>query len=272
MPSRNLIGGALAFALCASSDAAADDVGYVLARQGRWTLQGSAVALEVGAPVAAGARLLVAEPAVGDHVVVVEARSGAVLVAHRCDTARACTVPVVVPAVATAASTEASVAPLLRRVLARLAGEPERYVATISRGSVPLGDAVVSSVDDGVDVAALLAGVPDGGYELRLATLRCRSGASCPARPLTARAGADERPGVLRGAGAGLYQLTVSRPTAGGPPRAVGWILVVPAGERAAVEARRRAGLDLVERWGDAVAAPTRRAFSRALLDALVEP
>ena len=271
-PLRRLI--ACALAIVPGLVAGADEIaGYVLAQRGNWSVQGSRTALTVGAPVAPGARLVAADPAAGDRLVVVDARSGAVLVARQCDFAPGCAAPVVVPGGAGGAERS----PLVRgfeRIVARFASQPDRYVATISRGAGRLPDTILPWAAAGVDLAPALATLPAGRYELRLSTLRCRPGAVCPQRALQTQVDwpAGGGPAIVPSLAPGLYELVAGRPPgATGPPRARGWLLLLPAAEKAEAEERYRAGLALTEAWGEAVDAATKQGVTRALLDALAE-
>ena len=259
--------------LLGPSGQAAEVAGYVLALQGKWSLQGQPTGLVVGAPVASGARLVAASPAAGDHIVVVEAKSGAVLVSRQCDTGRACARPLVVPRPAEARSEGSPVARLLNGILARIAGDPDRYVATLSRGSGRLVDAVLPWSEGGVDLAPVFTGSPAGsGHEIRLTTLQCRAPGGCPQQPLTSRLGgpAGERSTTVQGLAPGLYELVVHRPRGSiGPERVSAWILILPAPQHLRAEEIYRAGVNLAGRWGTDVDAATKQGFLHALLEEL---
>jgi hypothetical protein len=269
---RKLTACALAILVCPCSQAA-DVAGYVLDVQGTWSLQGQRAELMVGAPVAEGARLVAATPTAGDHIVVVEARSGAVLVARHCDTGRACTRPLVVPRPSDAHSEESPVARMLNGIFARIAGDPDRYIATLSRGSAGLVDAVLPWSDDGVDLARVFPGLTAGsGHEVGVTTLQCRGPGACPQQPLTSRIGVPtgERSATIHGLAPGLYEVVVDGPRGPiGPERIRAWILLLPAPQHARAEEIYRAGVDLAERWGTDVDAATRQGFLHALLEEL---
>ena len=252
---------------------AADVAGYVLALQGKWSLQGQPAELLVGAPVAEGARLVAASPAAGDHIVVVEARSGAVLVALHCDTGRACARPLVVPRPSGARSQESPVARLLNGILARIAGDPDRYIATLSRGSAGLADAVLPWSEGGVDLAPVLPGLPAASdHEIVLTTLQCRGPGACPQQPLRSRIGGPtgQRSTTIHGLAPGLYELVVHRPRGSiGPEHLRARILLLPAPQHARAEEIYRAGVGLAERWGTDVDGATRQGFLHALLEEL---
>lgn len=253
--------------LLAPCSLAADVAGYVLAVQGKWSLQGQRAELVVGAPVAQGASLVVASAAAGDHIVVVESRSGAVLVTRQCDTARACARPLVVPRQSEARAPGSPVARLLSGILARIAGDPDRYVTTLSRGSARLVDAVLPWSEGGVELAPVLPGLPAGGdHAIALITLQCRGPGACPQQPLTSPIG-GQRSTTVHGLAPGLYELAVQRSRGSiGPERAPAWILVLPAPQHARAEEAYRAGTGLAERWGTDVDAATKQGFLRALL------
>ena len=256
--------------LLALSSPAADVAGYVLAVQGKWSLQGQRAELVVGAPVAQGASLVAASPAAGDHIVVVESRSGAVLVTRQCDTARACARPLVVPRPAEARPQGSPVARLLNGVLARIAGDPDRYVVTLSRGSARIVDAVLPWSDGGVDLAPVLPVLPAGSdHSIALMTLQCRGPGACPQQPLVSHIGGPtgQQSTTIHGVAPGLYELVVHRPRdALGPERVRAWILLLPAPQHARAEEIYRSGAGLAERWGTEVDAATKQGFLRALL------
>ena len=271
-PMRNLTACTLAILLGPSAQAA-DVAGYVLALQGKWSMQGQRAELVVGAPVAAGARLVAAAPAAGDHIVVVEARTGAVLVSRQCDTGRACARPLLVPQPSGARSEGSAVARMLNGILARIAGDPDRYIATLSRGSGRLVDAVLPWSESGVDLAPVFPGPPAGSeHEIRVTTLQCRGAGGCPQQPLLSRIGgpAGERSTTVQGLAPGLYELVMHRARGSiGPERVSAWILLLPAPQHARAEEIYRAGVDLAGRWGTDVDAATKQGFLHALLEEL---
>lgn len=252
---------------------AADVAGYVLALEGKWSLQGQRAELFVGTPVAEGTRLVDASPAAGDHIVVVAARSGAVLVARHCDTARACARPLVVPRPPDARSEASPVARMLDGILARIAGDPDRYITTLSRGSAGLVDAILPWSEGGVDLAPVFPGLLAGSdHEIGVTTLRCRGPGACPRQPLMSRIGGatGERSTTFHGLAPGLYEVVVEGPRGSiGPERIRARILLLPAMQHPRAEEIYRAGVGLTERWGTDVDAATRQGFLHALLEEL---
>ena len=256
--------------LLAPCSQAADVAGYVLAVQGKWSLQGQPAQLVVGAPVVQGTSLVAASPAAGDHIVVVESRSGAVLVTRQCDTARACARPLVVPRPSEAHDQGSPVARLLNGILARIAGDPDRYITTLSRGSARLVDAVLPWSEGGVDLAPVLPVPPaESDHTIALITLQCRGPGACPQQPLMSHVGGPkgQRSTTVHGLAPGLYELVVHRPRGSiGPERAPAWILLLPAPQHARAEEIYRAGEGLAQRWGTDVDAAIKQGFLRALL------
>lgn len=242
--------------------------GYVLVVDGRWAAQGDATALVVGSPVVAGARLRAKAPVSGDRIVVVEAKSGAVLAARRCDEPRACSSPLVVPALAGNATGTSSLGQLLDRVVTRIAGDPDRYVATISRGPEILSDAILAWSPDSVDLSPALTRLPEGDYELRLVPSGCEMSHDCAPPPVALSwAKSGPAPYALHGLGAGVYTLVVTsrRATPAAHSRR-SWVLLVPEAERASAQTRYDAGVQLVASWGSAVDGEVKKGFLRALL------
>ena len=256
--------------LLAPSSPAADVAGYVLAVQGKWSLQGQRGELVVGAPVAQGASLAAASPAAGDHIVVVESRSGAVLVARQCDTARTCARPLAVPRQSEGGAQGSPVARLLNGILARIAGDPDRYITTLSRGSARLVDAVLPWSEGGVDLAPVLPVPPAASdHTITLITLQCRGPGACPQQPLMSSIGGPrgQQSTTIHVLAPGLYELVVHRPRGSiGPERAGAWILLLPAPQHARAEEIYRAGAGLAQRWGTDVDAAIKQGFLRALL------
>ena len=253
--------------LLAPCSQAADVAGYVLAVQGKWSLQGQPAQLVVGAPVVQGTSLVAASPAAGDHIVVVESRSGAVLVTRQCDTARACARPLVVPRPSEAHDQGSPVARLLNGILARIAGDPDRYITTLSRGSARLVDAVLPWSEDGVDLAPVLPVPPAASdHTITLITLQCRGPGACPQQPRMSHIGGQQST-TIQGLAPGLYELVVHRPRGSiGPERVRAWILLLPPPQHARAEEIYRAGARVAERWGTEVDAATKQGFLRALL------
>ncbi len=269
---RNLTACALAMLLGPCSQAA-DVAGYVLAVQGRWSLQGQPAELVVGAPVVQGASLVAASPAAGDHIVVVEATSGAVLVSRHCDTGRACARPLAVPRPSEARSEGSPVVRMLNAIFARIAGDPDRYITTLSRGSARLVDAVLPWSEAGVDLAPVLPGLPAGSeHAIAVTTLRCRGLGACPQTSLKAGIGGPTGQGstTIHGLSPGLYELVVHRQRGAiGPERVSAWILLLPSSQHARAEEIYRAGVGLAQRWGTDVDAATKQGFLNALLEEL---
>ncbi len=247
----------------------AEIAGYVLVAQGAWSVQGSTSALVVGAPILVGARLTARAPVVGDRIVVVEAKSGAVLAARRCDEPRSCSSPLVVPAPAGSPAVAPSLLQVLDRVIARIAGDPDRYVATISRGPETLSDTVLAWSPDSVDLSPALTRLPVGDYDLRLVPSGCDASRDCaPPNLRLTWTGSGPAGYPLHGLGAGVYMLVVTdrRATLGTRSRR-GAVLLVPEDELTAAKARYDAGVRLVASWGSAVDSDVKKGFLRALLE-----
>jgi hypothetical protein len=251
--------------------ASSDVVGYVLSLDGQWLMRGSDRALVVGAALPADAELVARSAAAGDRIVVVAARSGAVLLSHQCTSAEACRQPIRLQA-ASDGGTRAVLGELMRAVMARLEGEPDRYVATLTRGPARLGDAVLAWQDGAVNLAPVLQQVAAGDWLVGLNRLDCAGRPQCteslgPA-VLAWRPGS---PALVPVAGGepGLYELTLRRRPAGERPELIrrAWVLVAGPSEHAAKAEQFAAALRLTEGWGDAVEPGPRQGFLRALLD-----
>ena len=112
----------------------------------------------------------------------------------------------VVPPPTEARSQGSPVARLLNGILARIAGDPDRYITTLSRGSARLVDAVLPWAEGGVDLAPVLPGLPAGSdHAIALMTLQCRGPGACPQQPLMSHIGGERSttihhlaPGTLR--------------------------------------------------------------------------
>lgn len=262
---------ALLAAVAAAPLVAADDAGYVLAVEGQWLLRGSDRALAVGAALPADAVLVARSAAAGDRIVVVAARSGAVLLSHQCGSAEACRQPIRLQAAADSGA-RALLGDLMRAVMARLEGDPDRYVATLTRGLARLGDAVLAWQDGSVNLAPVLQQVAAGDWLVGLSRLDCAGRPQCteslgPAL-LAWRPGSTALVPVAGGE-PGLYELTLRRRPAGERPELIrrAWVLVAGPAEHAAKAEQFAAAQRLTEGWGDAVDHGPRQGFLRALLD-----
>lgn len=241
---------------------------YVLAVQGTWTVAGRALPLAVGTALPPAARLVVHQPTVDDRIVIVAARSGAVLLAQDCSEPRACRAPLVLPAAPVPASPSWTDA--LRSVMARLEGVPDRYVTTLSRQDAALADAVLPLGKGALELAPVLGALPRGRYAFALQPLDCAGAAPC-AEALQVQ---DWEPGqsvpVPGPASPGVYELRV-RPAAAPAalaPRRARLLLVAGASAAAKVEHYGR-WLALTQAWGDVADAGSRQALLRAVMDEL---
>ncbi|MFO1327946.1 MAG: hypothetical protein U1F56_11360 [Rubrivivax sp.] len=250
----------------AAADAAA--TGYVVALQGHWTLQGQGRALAVGAALPLPAQLVVQAPLAGDRIVVVAARSGALLAERTCADGADCRAPLAVAAPAANAPAP-SWAASLARVMARLESAPDRYVATLSRQEASLPDQALVPMDGRVDLAPALATLPAGRYELQLAGADCDAASGCGAPPQVV----DWRPGQpltwLAALPPGVHELRLRPAGRSAAPWRRARVLLLREGDAAARLAQLRDWSQAVRGWGDAVDAAARRSLLRALMDEL---
>ena len=239
---------------------AAEPAGYVLEVHGRWTTEGTPVTVGLGLPP--GARLTVAAAQPGDRVVVVDARTAAVLATRQCEPARVCS-PLVLPRGKEAA---APLDELLGRLLARIGGDPDRYVATLSRGPMALHSAVLPVADGAADLAPLLGRLHEGA-EVRLRALHCGTAGACPEGPLERRVDSDGA-ARLHGVSPGLYELTLRQPPgAAGPERLRGWLLFTTTNDHGQVRREFDALARRLEGWRGVVDPGIREAVLRAWLE-----
>lgn len=241
---------------------------YVLAVQGTWTMPGRTLPLAVGTALPAAARLVARQPAVGDRIVVVAARSGTVLLAHECAEPRACRLPLVLPAAPVPASP--SWTDSLRRVMARLEGVPDRYVATMSRHDAALPDAVLPLGDDVLELAPMLGALPSGRYEFALQPLDCAGAAGCAERLQVLDWARGHSMPIAGAMSPGIYELRV-RPAAAPTtlaPRRARLLLVAAAGAAAKLD-RYGSWLALTQGWGEAADEASRQALLWAVMDDL---
>lgn len=251
---------------------APDVAGYVLALDGHWTLRGSGRALVVGAPVPAREQLVARPPFERSRVVVVAARSGAVLLSHQCSQAD-CRQPVQLAATDDVRAAPSPWADLLRTVMAHLEREPDRLVATIARSTTRRRGALLRAADGRVDFAPVLEGLPAGSYQGRLSRLTCRQPPSCPETSLGFTADWSEAAGpapVELAADPGLYALELGG--GGGRGRRLAWVLLVRSSDHDAVAERFESAQRLAQTWGDQVQPAERETFMLATLYALAGP
>lgn len=243
---------------------------YVVSVEGKWTLQGNPSPLKVGSALSAPTRLTPIGAGTGHRIVVVAARGGAVLLAVDCAQPGLCARPVPLPAPREAMA-DAAQDSWLRRLMSRIEGQPDRYVATLSRGSGAPHDAVLPVHGGAVELAAALAPLPPGRYGVALQALDCKP--SCAS--LAAIAPIDWAPGgaasvPLSNQRTGLHDLSLRRHEgAGVQPARHARVLLLPEAQAQAAAARFAAWGTRVRAWGDALDDAQRRALMRAALDEL---
>lgn len=246
--------------------------GYVLTLEGSWSLRHAGRPLAVGAAVPQGEQLVAQPPFERSRVVVVAARSGAVLLSHQCSQAD-CRQPVAVAAADGGRSAPSAWGDLLRTVMSHLEREPDRFVATISRGNTRRGTAVLAVADGQVDFAPLLAELPAGRYQGRLSRLICRHPPNCPETPLAFSGDwPAHRPSMMVATAAdpGLYALEVA--TAAGRPARQAWVLLVRPADQAAAAERFATASRMAQGWDASVSTLARENFLLAALYALASP
>jgi hypothetical protein len=249
-------------AVCSAS-LAADIAGYVLEVQGHWVRSNGSSA-SVGMPLPPGETLSIAAAHAGDRIVVVDARTAAVLAVRECNGSRNCQ-PLTVPAAKGAAAAK-SIDALLGRLMARLGVDPDRYVATISRGSAPLPSTMLPLVDGVVDLEPWVGTLKEG-TELRLMRLSCGADTRCAAEAHEARIGPA---GSVRveGMAPGLYELVMRQvPGTPGPQRIRGWVLLAERRVHAQALVELEALRARVDGWGGQVASVTGDGIIRAWLE-----
>lgn len=243
------------------------DTAYVVAAQGHWVVQGHKRPLAVGSPLVLPARLQAQQPEAGDRIVVIAARSGAVLGERHCASAADCRAPLVLaPPSGAAAGT--GWGDTLARVMARLEAAPDRYVSTLSRSEAGLQDALIVLHGPTLDLAPALATLPAGRYQVTLQGPDCDAGASpCSVwqQQLTWQPGgaallaAPAQPGVHE------LRVRVSTPGAPGPWQAR--VLLLRPDDAAARVERYREWTGRVRAWGGTLDAAARRSLLRAVMD-----
>lgn len=257
--------------LLAQASTGGEVAGYVLIADGQWLLRGSDRPLVVGAAVPPGAVVAARSPAAGDRLVVVAARSGAVLLSHQCASAEACRQPVAMRGAGGGA--KAVLGELMNAVMARLEGEPDRYVATLTRGRRLLGDGVLPLQDGVVNLAPVLGTAPAGTWDVALTRLDCGDRPGCaeslPGSRISWTPGAAAPLSFADGE-PGLYEVMLRRPgSVRADPDARGWILVASAADHASKSEQYAAAVRVAQGWGAAVDAAGRQSFLRAWLDEL---
>lgn len=250
--------------LAATTCGAAEPAGYVLEVQGRWLQKGELAPLTVGTPVSAGSQIVAPTPAAGDRLTVVAARTGSVLLARRCDEPTACRGPLTMPD-APAAATPG----FLQRVFGALADQPDRYVATLNRATMSAHDEVLIWEAGRVDLGPMLAGRPEGVYELTLAPLDCPTGVRCADAPVDATLVWSPRAPVatIELARPGLFELSLRRSgRSAALPAERSWVLATTRAGASAARERLHAAAALADSWGVVVDEDAKRAFIRAVM------
>ncbi len=247
--------------------------GFVLDLRGEWRLEGAPAALSVGSEVPAGSVLRAAKHDARSAITIVASRTGQVLLAKRCATAKDCEGPIPVPAAEAGSESPGAIAVLLEKVAARLRGSPSLYVATITRGERAVADAVLELANGKLAMAPALAGNAPGTYQVALRPLQCPGGRECAPVELgddyewnPATATPLPAPGVVPG----LYEIELARVGIAYLPRpGTAWVRVSTGARHEKDAATWQAARDLAVGWGTAVDPAARQAFLRGVLASL---
>ncbi|WP_280151662.1 hypothetical protein [Piscinibacter sp. XHJ-5] len=243
---------------------------YVVAIEGRWSAHGTGTPLVVGSPLPPMARLAPLGATPRHRIAVVAARGGALVLTVDCAKPRACDRPITVQTPDGAGDSDSQDS-WLQRLMARIEGKPERYVATLSRsGGAPM-ESVLAATGDEVDIAPALRPVPPGRYTVSLHPLECRP----PCAPLDADAPLNWSQGArvalsLPGMRPGLHDLVLGRPGAAAvQPTRSARVLVLPKDEARAAASRLDEWTARVDSWRPALDPAQRQSLMRAALDEL---
>lgn len=258
-------------AMAAGGVGAADSAhAYVVAVEGHWLANADRTPLAVGSPLPEGARLTPLGATRAHRIVVVAARGGAVLLSLDCAQPAACTAPATLRT--TRGPGDAAQDTWLQRVMTRIEGRPDRYVATLSRAPGTPHEAILALADDVVDVAPALAALPPERYAIALQRLDCRPDCAPSGVASLEWSGGTTGSLAIPGARPGVYDLILRRHDSGGLQQArSARVLLLPASQAAAARSRFEAWAGLVDRWPDEVGTGQRRALLRAALDELAE-
>jgi hypothetical protein len=154
-------------------------VGYVLDVRGVWTLRGDSHALEKAKTLPASSLLQNARPHDEDYVVVADLQGNIIQtirchggVCRECHESGDCYDPIQ-PLPGPSKQPGAGSA-LLEAVMELFSEKPDRYSIHRVRGedSGPLNDGVLPRSDSTVDLASVMAGRPDGVYQVTFAAVR----------------------------------------------------------------------------------------------------
>lgn len=242
------------------------DAAYVVSVQGQWTVQGQTRPLVVGAPVTLPARLSAQRPEAGDRIVVIAARSGAVLGERHCVTVSDCRTPLQLalpPAAAPRPWGET-----LTRVMARLEAAPDRYVSTLSRNETGVQDALLVLGGETLDLAPALAALPAARYQVTLQGADCDAGASpCSVWQQTLQWQPGGPALLTAAARPGVHELSVRVATLGAPGPWRARVLLLAPEDAAQRMARYKDWAAQVRAWGSSIDAAARRSLLRAAMD-----
>lgn len=248
---------------------AAQNVGYVLEKEGDWTLAGNPAPLKGGEAVPAGALPKIDKPKDGDTLVIadlngdllkrVRCAKGA---CHECRSLDICEddlkpLPTTKPQPGLlAASFDAA--------MELLFGKADRYSVHRVRGE-ELADAVVTLDQDHADLAAVLYQLDNGKYNLRWRDLTHPTAKpqnvpieAVRGRPTTA---------TLTGFSPGLYELTLLEK--GQPSPNTAWVFLASPTDSVPAAAAFQQSVSRAAKWGPSVTPNASRAYLRASLDDL---
>lgn len=249
----------------------AGPAGFVLAVEGEWRIEGAGDPIKVGAEIPQRASLRVVQPTPFSSIRVIDARTGAVALALRCEPIAQCAGPVVLPAAAGEAPDTGPLAALVEKALARLRRNPDRLVATISRSGLSASDGVLEPVDGRVDLRPVFERLPAGSYLARVTRIDCPDGQDCPVRYVTSHEWQPGAPGSGPWVEArrGLYEVAVTQAYVGFEAGAKAWVRVETGPELHQARLALAGARGITQGWGDAMDDAARTTFIRAVLESL---
>lgn len=261
---------------------AQQQVGYVFAIEGNWSLNGGRTGLVRGKDLPGNGTITSTSASTYDFITIADL-NGKIIISRKCSVRGECASPIRLPP---PPRRPGLISTAFGAVMSLIWGEPDRYAVTRTR-SGELPDAVVQLNGDQINLSPIFSKSDKGTYYLRLASLAAvdqrqeRKARSAPgqlrrpaSQPSLVTLEWDPNhpmPMSVPKLKPGLYELTVLERQNGSfsPTDLTSWILISRPNTYGKSVASFQKAVDMTTEWGNAVTPEEARGFLRAQLDHL---
>jgi len=262
-------------AFSGASVLAQQNVGFVLAMQGKWADGDGRGFLKLGQMLPAEAVLTNAAPVDGDHVVVANLHGEIVKtirckegVCRECTESGACYDPI--HPLPKTTDSRGSVVTMLNAVLDLFAEKPERYSVHRVRGEEPevIRSEVLRLERNTMELSSLLEGKEKGRYAVQFVPISEKTNRGEKLQP--PEGAINWNPGekaafTLNGIAPGLYEILLYH----GSSTTTAWILLSTGADYERLADSFKQFVRETESWGNNVSPVTKQAYQRAFLECL---